>query len=88
MSKRAADDMLNSPPANQSSTKKMDTKPSPSKELSIDPERQEAIRRIQKDAPEWFSNAFTFIVNEFHQLRTDSMVVKNSQELSDKKLPI
>ena len=86
MSKRSADDMSVSPPTNQSRTKKMDTKLSPGKEPVLDPERQETIRKIEENAPEWFSHAFNFIVNEFHRLRTDSMAVKSSQLLSDEKI--
>ena len=57
----------------------MDTKASPSKEEGSSDDEQEAIfAKIQKSAPEWFTEAFTFIISTIKMETHSASVVGKS----------
>ena len=64
MNKRTAEDLLVSPgTVDLCESKKMDTKASPLKVGYDQAEDDAVVARIKDTAPEWFSEAFTFIIN-------------------------
>ena len=70
MAKRGPEDLLLSPQPDLDSNKKQNNLLSP-KATMIDLARDEAVQRIQMTAPEWFGEAFSFLICELNRLRED-----------------
>lgn len=76
MSKRGSDELVLSPTSVAETTKRINTQLSPTRETMEDSDeiaRAEAVMRIQRTAPEWFVEAFAFIVTELNELKTDKV---------------
>ena len=81
MSKRGAEELLVSPVAED--FKKIDTKSTPIKEASdtIECESYDTVvSKIKETAPEWFMNAFTFIINTIKKESSSTTVVQKQLE--------
>ena len=85
MSKRTSDELLFSP-TKESDLKRPDTKISPVKESVMatsmtleEQQRADTILRIQKEAPQWFVDAFSFTISEISELK-----IHNNEALTSK----
>ena len=86
MSKRGAEDLLTSPGTGDSLAKKMDTKSSPTKDIDGETDQKDAIvTRIKETAPEWFSEAFTFIIRT---IKEESFAAKTAQGQLECKIEV
>ena len=81
MSKRAADHFIVSPTIEQV-PKRMDNKCSPEKEAAnMDKYKKEALEMVEGTAPNWFVNAFAYLIQELHTIKQDKDVETVKTEL-------
>ena len=73
MSKRGAEELLVSPTPEQAVVKRMDQKVSPSKEGGLlNSAKDETILKIKESAPEWFVEAFSFLISELSAIKKET----------------
>ena len=85
MSKRGADDLLTSPVTEQSVVKRMDTKLSPNKDEGLtDIERNAVIMKVKETAPDWYVQAFSFILKELSIIKNEAKSVERIEKETKK----
>ena len=73
MSKRGAEDLMQSPNSDSSILKKMNNQATPPKEQSVsDLASNKLVQKLQDTAPDWFVEAFSYLVKELKFLKTDT----------------
>ena len=76
MSKRGVDELMLSPDSDPSFLKKVDMRSTPNKEeIMSDPTSNDLVLKLQKTAPEWFVEAFSYLIKELNILKCENETV-------------
>ena len=87
MSNRGADNLWTSPVTEQSVVKRMDTKLSPNKDERLtDIERNAVIMKVKQTAPDWYVEAFSFIMKELSTIKNEAKSVERIEKETNKTI--